>query len=100
MPASFAALETRVNAAVLARLANARVLLGGVDVDVIFENPSATAGGGLGMASTAPTVKLLTASVPANPVGQTFDVAGVTWEIADHDPDGTGWSVLVLERAS
>jgi len=50
--------------------------LGGVAVTGIFDNGySAGNVGGMGIASTQPTLTLSTASVPANPVGLTAVVA-------------------------
>lgn len=100
MPTPFAALEARLNASAIKRMANARVSLGGADVDVVFDNPSAVSGGGLGMQTTAPTLEMLTAQVPADWEGKTFVHNGTTWAMVEHEPDGTGWSVLVLERRS
>jgi thiamine biosynthesis lipoprotein ApbE len=97
---SFSPFETRLNASVLKHMANGRVTLGGADIDIVFENPSAAAGGGLGMVTTAPTAKTLTALLPADPVDATFAHAGMDWRIVGHEPDGTGWSVLTLECAS
>jgi hypothetical protein len=54
----------------------------------------------MGIASTQPTLTLPTASVPANPVGVTAVVASVTYTVAEHQPDGTGVSMLYLERTS
>lgn len=56
--------------------------------------------GGLGMASTAPVFTLPTASVPANPVGLAMVVSAVSYTVAAHEPDGTGVSLLILERVS
>ena len=56
--------------------------------------------GGAGMASTAPVFTLPTASVPANPVGLTMVVNLITYSVAAHEPDGTGISLLMLERVS
>lgn len=75
--------------------------LNGVAVTGIFDNGySAGNVGGMGMASTQPTLTLPTASVPANPVGLAAVVASVTYTIAEHQPDGTGVSMLYLERTS
>jgi hypothetical protein len=75
--------------------------LGGVAVTGIFDNGySAGNVGGMGIASTQPTLTLPTASVPANPVGLAAVVASVTYTIAEHQPDGTGVSMLYLERTS
>jgi hypothetical protein len=97
---SFAALEARLNASVFKHLANVRVSLGGTDVDGIFTNNYAVSGGGIGMATTAPALRVPTASVPANPIGTAVTVAAQPYDIMGHEPDGTGFSVLILERTS
>lgn len=75
--------------------------VGGVNVRAIFDNGSATADiASLGMATRSPTLMLRTASVPASPVGQQVVVCGRAYTIAEHQPDGTGVSTLVLEAAS
>ena len=99
--APFAARETRLNTAVFAHLANTSATVNGVAVTGIFDNGySAGNVGGMGIASTQPTLTLSTASVPANPVGLTVVAASVTYTIAEHQPDGTGVSMLYLERTS
>lgn len=102
MQPRFAALESRVNAAVLGHLANAvATLAGGAPVRCIFDRDYEHAGvGALGMASTQPAITLASADVPANPVGQLVQVAGGRFAVAEHLPDGTGMSVLVLEVAA
>lgn len=97
--APFAARETRLNTAVFAHLANTSATLGGVAVTGIFDNGySAGNVGGMGIASAQPTLTLPTASVPANPVGVTAVVASASYTVAEHQPDGSGVSVLYLER--
>jgi len=65
----------------------------------IFDNGYAqSSAGGMGIASAQPTLTLPTASVPANPVGVTAVVASVSYTVAEHQPDGSGVSVLYLER--
>lgn len=56
--------------------------------------------GGTGMASTAPVFTLSTASVPASPIGLTMVVNLISYIVAAHEPDGTGISLLMLERVS
>lgn len=98
MSARFAALEDRVNRAVFRHLANAEATLSGVGVSGIFEAAGTVSGvGALGMASTQPTFSLPTASVAGDPVGQPLVHAGVAYTVADHEPDGTGVSRLLLE---
>jgi hypothetical protein len=40
-----------------------------------------------------------TAGLSADPVGQTAVVGGTSYLVAAHQPDGTGVSTLMLERA-
>lgn len=73
----------------------------GATVRAIFDNGvTLTPVGAVGMMSTGPSLTLPTADVPANPVGQAVTVAGVAYTVAEHQPDGTGVSVLLLERAA
>lgn len=100
MPANFAALEARVNNAVFAHLANTQAQInGGAPVAAIFDNGFALGSVGIGMAGTQPTLRLRTADVAADPVGQAVVVGAVSYTVAAHEPDGTGVSVLMLERA-
>lgn len=100
MPTPFAALEARVNAVVLAKTANTTASIGGVEVDGVFENEHAVAGGGLGMAMTNPRFTLPTDRVPEAPEGLQITCKNDLYTVVEHEPDGTGLSVLVLERAS
>ena len=75
--------------------------LAGVPVTGIFDSAYALASvGPHGMASTQPTLTLPTAQVPANPVGLAAVVNGTGYLVAGHEPDGTGVSILLLERAA
>lgn len=75
--------------------------VGGAAVQVIFDNASQpTSVGVLGMAGTQPAITLQTASLPADPVGLAVQVAGNAYTIAQHDPDGTGISLCLLELAA
>lgn len=56
--------------------------------------------GGTGMASTAPVFTLPTANVPANPIGLAMVVNLISYTVSAHEPDGTGISLLMLERVS
>ena len=72
----------------------------GVVVRAIFENDYSLGGVGLaGMSGTQPTLMLPTASISADPVGQAAVVDGTSYVVAAHEPDGTGISLLRLERA-
>lgn len=101
MPAPFAALETRVNNAVFNRLSNVVGVLGGVTVSGIFDQAYDVAGVGLsGMSSGTPAFTLPTSAVPASPVGVVLVVNAVNYVVAEHQPDGSGLSVLLLERTA
>lgn len=101
MATRFEAAVDRLNRAVFLRLANADVVFPSAEpIQVIFDNGySAGNVGMLGMASTNPNITLPTASVPVNPVGTAVVVAGVSYTVATHEPDGHGVSNLLLERA-
>ena len=72
--------------------------VGGVEVMVIFDAAYEAANvGSMVMASTQPAITLATVKVPASAVGQTVVVAGKSYTIAAHEPDGTGISVLYIE---
>jgi hypothetical protein len=71
----------------------------GAAVRGIFDNGFALGAVGIGMAGTQPTLRLRTADVAADPVGQAVSVNAVAYTVAAHEPDGTGISVLMLERA-
>lgn len=86
--------------------------LAGREVQGIFDAPHELAQVGLlGAASARATLTLPTASVPTEivdwfsffnaqrlPVNLTCTVRGVRYQVAEHEPDGTGMSVLVLTR--
>lgn len=73
--------------------------LDGATVRGIFDAEYALAEVGTsGMAATAPVYTLPTAQVPAAPVGKLLLLPTGRWKIAEHQPDGTGMSLLLLER--
>lgn len=85
--------------------------LAGVTVRGIFDNAYALADvGGAGMASTQPTLTLPTAQIPLivldwfryyatpfDPADLQMQIAGATYKVVAHEPDGTGVSLLLLE---
>lgn len=102
MPATFASLEDRVNNAVINRLANAVLSIGGgAPVSGIFTREFLDASG---VASSSPVVSLRTSDVPANPVGQALVISqgrGVgNWRVDEPQPDEAGWTVLLLKAAA
>lgn len=106
MSTPFAALESRINAAIFKHLPNARGLVDGVAVDGLFDESYEVAGVGIGMASTQPAFGVPTNILPADPVGVAvvvYQPDGVTvrgtYTVAAHEPDGTGLSRLLLEVA-
>lgn len=102
----FAACEQRSNAAVMLRLANARISINGATaIAGIFDNDYILAeAGATGLAASAPAVTVPTSAVPTVFSGVPLQVQGAggtsLWKIAEHHPDGTGLSVLLLERAA
>jgi hypothetical protein len=94
----FAALEATANASVLRHLANARVVIGGVEVGGIFKDPARVVNLGSGVADTSPSVTVASSAVPAGPVDQIIQIDGVPYIVAAADPDGTGLTLLIVER--
>lgn len=70
--------------------------LAGQPVRVIFDAPGAVAAGA---AVLEPQAQLPTAGVPAQPYGAQLVLPQGTFKVAEHQPDGTGWSVLLLQKA-
>lgn len=101
MSATFASLEARVNTSVFKRLSNMQATVGGANVLGIWDNGFAAGNVGmLGMASTQPSFTVPTASLVGEPVGQAVVANAVNYTVAAHEPDGTGVSRLLLERAA
>ena len=72
----------------------------GQAVQAIFDNGFALGSVGLaGMAGVQPTLTVPTTSVPASPIGLAAVVNATNYLVAAHEPDGTGMSRLLLERA-
>lgn len=94
-------------AAVAPMLGNASATLDGEPVTGIYTNGHALASvGPFGMASSQPDYTLPSASVPANVIGKLLiigedtDTTGETrYTVVASEPDGTGLTRLVLERA-
>ena len=74
--------------------------LAGAAVRGIFDNGSALGSVGVvGMASTQPSFTLPTAALPSPVVGSALVVSGQAYAVVAHEPDGTGVSLLLLEKA-
>lgn len=91
--------EQRINSAAVARLSNAIANFGAQDIAVIFDDSFAIGGVGIGMAGSQPAIQMLTSLVPSSPQGQPVQVDAVSYTVASHQPDGNGWSTLLLEVA-
>ena len=75
--------------------------VGGVNVRAIFDNGYALGDVGMvGISGSQPVLTVRSASVPASPVGLAAVVGGVSYVVAAAEPDGTGLSRLLLERAA
>ncbi|WP_291015004.1 hypothetical protein [Hydrogenophaga sp.] len=75
-------------------------LLAGVEVRGIFDNGSALGAVGIaGLATTQPSFTLPTAALPSPVVGSALVLGGQAYTVVAHEPDGTGVSLLLLEKA-
>ena len=75
------------------------VTLNGVTKAAIFDNGYAMADTGpFGVAGSGPTLTLASLDVPANPVGLLVVANAVSYSIVEHQPDGTGVSLLQLRK--
>ena len=73
----------------------------GAQVAVIYTADYTPASvGSFGMASSSPAIELRTQDVPPSPAGKPVTVNGAAYTIAEHQPDGTGMSVLILTGAA
>lgn len=71
----------------------------GVSIDVIFEAAYFEENmGSVGFQGSAPMVTALTIDVPNAAHGETLVINGVTYKVASVEPDGTGITVLRLEK--
>ena len=76
------------------------VTLAGASVQAIFDDAHEIGSiGSVGMAATQPTLTLRTSDCPADPVGSSVVIGAASYMVAEHRPDGTGVSQLLLEAA-
>jgi hypothetical protein len=75
--------------------------LDGQPVVGIFDAAYVSTNDGIGMASSRPAYLLPAAAAPAAPEGLVLVVAksGERFVVATQEPDGTGLTVLILEKA-
>ena len=71
--------------------------LDGSPVVGIFDGAYVKAGDGLGMASTSPAYTLPASAIEGAPDGKRLVANGIAYEVATHEPDGTGIVILHLE---
>lgn len=96
----FAALKNRVNAAVMAKLADAVATISSVDINVMFDNAYELADTGFsGFAATSPAIHCNESDVSNVVVGDAVSVDGTAYVVADIQPDGDGSVTLVLKRS-
>jgi hypothetical protein len=74
--------------------------LDGVPVLGIFDDAYVRSGGGYGMGNSHPAYTMRSSSVPADPVGIVLRHKDIRYNVLDHEADGTGVTVLILEVAS
>lgn len=100
---SFAALETRLNTAVAAKMANATAVWKGVDVSVVFRTEEHGAGAGqmVGGGARITVVECPLASWGAvAPVrGDDLKINGVDYTVGTRDVDTTGWCKLSVSKS-
>lgn len=97
---SFADLEDRVNAATMRKLSNARALQVGASEDfpVIFDRQWGETGTGASV--QRPVATALDADVAAFEAHSTqVTIRSVTYTVTDLQPDGAGFTELVLQEA-
>lgn len=98
---TFAAIETRLNAACLARLANCTATLDGGEAfsavfDAVYIEP-------LGMSGAQPSIECASADVSTAEHGSavvvTYKSVVTSYTVASIQPDGTGMTRLLLQEA-
>lgn len=101
MTAPFAALEARVNQAIISRLANATATVNGTLVQGLFQNAHSFQhyGDQIGYESAMPMLTLFTADVPSPAIGAEVSIGDADYLVQAHEPDGSGMSRLILEPA-
>jgi hypothetical protein len=94
--ADFATLQTRLNAAVMARLSDSATL-NGVAVRGFFDT-AAQQGLDNMMLGSNPTFTCLESAAGSDPRGKLLELDGEGYAVRRAAPDGSGMTVLVLEQ--
>lgn len=92
----FAALQDRVNRVAYPRLANAVAEVGGKDVPVFFDDPYAGPFGGQ-VDATQPECSGPSEALAGLQRGSAIKVDGRVFTVGRSEPDGPGWTRLVLQ---
>lgn len=95
---SFAALQSRVNSAVAAKLATDSATLNSVAITGKFDNGSASGLNNM-MLGSNPTFTCMASDAGSASRGQTLVVNAVNYTVREVKPDGTGFTLLELEKA-
>ena len=86
--------------AVVPMLASVLATIDGVPVQALFANEhSFTAQGQIGFESARPILTCLSTAVPTPAVGAAVRIGVADYVVFAHEPDGSGLSRLILERA-
>lgn len=98
MAAPFAALESRINAAALTKLANAVVMRGAETASGVFDGPAREIFNGM-VHTTEPTLVLAEDALPGLARGQVLNIDGDDYEVREVlDPDA-GYVTATLRKA-
>ena len=94
----FAAIETEVNTSVLAVMGNATLTWGASSsADGVFRKPSDTLLGDM-VQGDQPTFTALTSTIGSLAYGAAVALNAVNYTVARNEPDGTGVTVLTLQK--
>lgn len=97
MPAPFAAIEARVNNAVVGHLANAMAIVKGNPVPVVFDRLYSEALDG-DAAAYAPVVMGKDADLVGVIYGESITVHSQAYTVVEIEPDGTGLTRMRLRK--
>lgn len=95
MSAPFAAIETALASGVVAALANVTATIGVASVEGLFDNEYVEF---RDVAGTRPVLRAVSTEVSSVIEGTAVTVNAVSYTVAGIQPDGTGMTLLVLER--
>lgn len=98
MAAPFAALEARVNAAVVARLANATVVRGAETATAIFDAPRQVVFDGM-VQTTEPALRLLDGALPNLARNDALTVNGAAYVVREVSEPDVGMLTVELRKA-